>query len=62
MATYYFSDNVDTNGSLSRMDDSEKYQLVLYNQFNKTKYSMELSSKDLLDFASFIQQFLQIQQ
>ena len=62
MATYYFSDNVDTNGSLSRMDDSEKYQLVLYNQFNKTKYSMELSSKDLLDFASFIQQFLQTQQ
>ena len=62
MATYYFSDNVDTNGNLSRMDDSEKYQLVLYNQFNKTKYSMELSSKDLLDFASFIQQFLQTQQ
>ena len=59
---YYFSDNVDSNGYLYRIKNSEKYSLILSNQFNNAKYSMDLSKEDLLNFASFIQQSLQDQQ
>lgn len=59
---YEFSDSVDSDCLLKRIDGSGRYSIAFGNKYNGIRYSMELSDKDLLNFVSFIQQFLQTQQ